>query len=328
MTRFLVTGGTGFVGRYLVQKLLRNGSRIVLMTRDPHKAERWRSDRRVEIVPIVGGDMAAIPGRLDGSGQDIKGVFHLAANQKYLGPRQILYRDNVRLTEILLRWASERQQDFFVYTSSIDAMGPNPSFLDPATEESVCRPGSSYGWSKCQAEHIVSGFGVYLNTVSLRLSNVYGPGSGFIIIDIARALQEGADNPLFRYYHQIKDRLVHLCYVDDVVEGILQAAFSDCPSGEVFILAGDEPTSIATLFKSIAGSMQISFTPPSQRIWVETMLHMRQAYFIKIKKKVDRVTYFRLGNWFVSSDKARMQLRFNPRVALREGIQKTLAWGL
>jgi nucleoside-diphosphate-sugar epimerase len=255
-------------------------------------------------------------------------VFHLAANQKYLGRRPDLYRDNVVFTELLLRWASERELDFFVYTSSIDAMGPNPSDVLPATEAGVCRPRSVYGWSKGQAEHVVSGFAPCLKTVSLRLSNVYGPGSRFIVVDIATALRQGAGNPLLKYYQQIKDCMVHLCYVDDVVEGILQAAFSDYLSGEVFILAGAEATCVDTLFKTIADCMQHPFTPPPRRVWRETVLSFRQLYFLKIRKTADRVTYFRLGNWFVSSEKARAALQFNPKMNLKQGIQKTLAWGL
>ena len=326
MTYFVVTGGTGFIGSALVRRLLQQEHGVVLLTRNPAKAYEWWSNSRIRILPLNSENLESIREQLDSLDIPISGVFHLAANQKYLGPKQLLYRDNVHFTEILLQWATGRKLDFFVYTSSIDAMGPNPSASQPASEEMPCRPLSAYGWSKKAAESIVSDYSGDIRTVSLRLSNVYGPGSRFIIDDIATAIRQGDSNPLVHYYHQIKNQLVHLCYVDDIVNGIYQAAFTTLRSGDVFILAGAEATDIQTLFDVVARSNAVTFKPPGKRFWRALGILFRQWYYLKIRKKADRVTYFKLGHWHVTADKARRQLLFEPQVPLATGVRETLRW--
>ncbi len=215
---------------------------------------------------------------------------------KYLGKRNLLFRDNVVYTQNLLEWSSVNNVKFLLFASSIDAMGPTHSDKIPLTEEQFCHPLSTYGWSKYEAEKIVSGFGKQTNlkTVSLRLGNVYGLGNNFIVVDIARAIQQGASNPLIKYYHQIKDCIVHLCYVDDIVQGICQSAFTHYKSGDVFILSGDEPTTIETLFDYISEALKQNFDPPKYKPSYDLMIKVRKLYYLKIKKKADRVTYFQL----------------------------------
>ncbi|MCB9554718.1 MAG: NAD(P)-dependent oxidoreductase [Deltaproteobacteria bacterium] len=324
---YLVSGGTGFVGRVLVELLQKQGHSVVVLTRDADKARRLEATSHAQIV--TGHDL---PGptlsHLLRDTPPIDGVFHLAANQKYLGPKPLLYRDNVVLTERLLDWATGAKVRRFVYTSTIDVFGPSPTPLPNHSELASCRPRSVYGWAKLQAEQRVSRYGRQhqLETVSLRLGNVYGPGSLFIVVDIARALQRKLADPLYRYYHQIKDRVVHLGYVDDIARGIFAAVQQPIDSGSVINLSGDQPVSIGELFELVATALDLPFSAPAARPLHGLRLQARSLYQWHVKKKADRVTYLHSGHWSMSTAVARAVLNFRPEVSLRDGIARTLAW--
>jgi hypothetical protein len=110
------------------------------------------------------------------------------------------------------------------------------------------------------------------------------------------------------------------------VNGIYQAAFTTIRSGDVFILAGNEATDIQTLFRLVARSSSVPFKPPGKKLWRAVGILFRQWYYLNIRKKADRVTYFKLGHWHVTAEKARRQLLFEPQMPLTTGVRETLRW--
>jgi nucleoside-diphosphate-sugar epimerase len=336
---FVVTGGTGFIGSTLVRRLTGQGHHVLLLTRragahpftvaGANCSFDGREDAEgVTTCTYPAGDYEGLSAALPDSPRRVDGVFHLAANLKYLGKREASYADNVVFTQRLLEWSRARGAGFFAFTSSIEAMGPSPTNGAPLGEADECRPVSTYGRTKLAAERWVAEYGRApgLRTVSFRLGNVYGPGTRFLVVDVARAIKEGRTNPLVRYYHQVKDALLCPCHVDDIVDGILCARQGGYRSGDVFILAGRETLRAADLFADAAAALGKAFEPPRDSRWAAALVGVRSFVQLHLKRRADRVTYLRLGHWSFDSRRAREVLGFAPRVPWNRGLVETIGW--
>jgi len=113
-TQFLITGGTGFIGRHVVSKLLAQGARVRLFCRAPDRAQRLFGDR----VEIVRGDLreaGVIPAVVRGCNT----VIHLGAVFQFgRCARRVLEDTNVRGTQYLLEAAAKECVERFVHISS------------------------------------------------------------------------------------------------------------------------------------------------------------------------------------------------------------------
>jgi len=194
-----------------------------------------------------------------------------------------------------------------IYTSTRQIYG-KPAHL-PVDETHPVRPTDVNGINKLCGElyHILYNNVYGIRAVSLRLTNTYGPRQllkharqGFIGWFI-RLIVEGKEIQLFGDGSQVRD----FNFVDDVVEAMLLAAVSDEVNGEIFNLGGDEPTSLKDLVELMielnGGSYRLVPFPPE-------------------KKSID------IGDFYGDYSKIKERLGWQPKVKLREGLQKTLAY--
>ncbi len=166
--RVLVTGGTGFLGSHLVERLLEEpDAEVYALVRNPSKL-RWLNG--VERVRLLTGDLHHLPALPAGLGC----VFHLAGLTKTL-KSNAYYTVNQEGTANLLR-ALEGQScpPRFVHLGSIAAGGPSAP-RRPVREEDPPRPVSPYGESKLMAEAEILKYKDRFPVVTLRAAAVYGP---------------------------------------------------------------------------------------------------------------------------------------------------------
>jgi dihydroflavonol-4-reductase len=113
-TQFLITGGTGFIGRYVVWRLVARDARVRLLCRTPQKAQRLFGDR----VNIVGGDLrdrSSVAAAMEGVGV----VIHLGAMYQFgRESRQVVEQTNVCGTKHMLEAAARNEVERFVHVSS------------------------------------------------------------------------------------------------------------------------------------------------------------------------------------------------------------------
>jgi UDP-glucose 4-epimerase len=234
-----VTGGAGFIGSHLVDALIARGDEVLVL-------DDFSTGKHENLAAAV--DLGATATELDitDSGAVLDAVqefspqrvFHLAAQidvRKSMADPGFDVRLNVLGTVNVLEAASRAGAERFVFTSSggtVYGEGAGREDELPFSEDAPNRPDSIYGQSKLAAERYVEFYSRNrgLPTVTLRLSNVYGPRqdpateAGVVAIFSEKALAGGRPD-VFGTGEQTRDYVS----VHDVVAALLAAEESDEP---------------------------------------------------------------------------------------------------
>jgi len=316
----LVTGATGFIGSHLVEELLRRGHEVTcLIRKTSHLGELERLD-----VHLVIGDCRDKPS-LEKAVERMNYVFHLAALIN--APNwETYYQTNTLGTRNLLDACAERNPSLikFVFVSSISAAGPSEKGM-ALNENDPSRPISNYGRSKLLAEEAVSEYCDRVPAVILRPPNVLGP----------------RQKELFESIKLIKRKILplvgtgepqtSLCYVGDVVDALILAAWSENARGKIYFLADPRPYAWAEITAAIAETLGIRFFI----VKVPFPLQMFAASVSEISARLTRtrpaltreaVAAAKRFYWIYDASKIEKELGFVPQTGLREAIRKTIDW--
>jgi UDP-glucose 4-epimerase len=236
--RALVTGGSGFIGSYLVPKLLERGFEVVVfdLAHDPPALKAVRND-----ITYVRGDLgsAADLYRVMLS-EDITDIFHLGSI--LAGPCEadplLGFRVNFGSTQTLLDAAAARRLNRFVMISSISVFGRDVA--EPVADHAVKNPETVYGQTKLACEHLLHWYHRKhnLDTRALRFTWVFGPGrttgitalySSAILDAAARGAPMTVPNP---------DETGDWLYVKDAVKAVLCLYDAPDPKQRIYNIAG------------------------------------------------------------------------------------------
>lgn len=307
--RVLLTGGAGFIGTHLAERLLELGCDVVLF--DNHRRDSLgavpalRSNARVSLVSGDILDRATLEAAMQGAGI----VLHLAAiagvSSYYAEPLRTL-EVNVLGTVNALEAARAAGVRQFVDFSTSEVFGPDAMWV---TEESPhgIGPVSDLRWvyatSKLVSEHFTLRFGTAhgMATTCVRPFNIYGPrqtGEG-AIGNFCRAVVNG--EPLQVYGDGSAIRA--WCFVTDIVDGVLRTLVSPNAAGKVFNLGN--PREVET---TLGLARRVAALRPGTRI------EMRDVDRTDVRARIPNI------------DRARSELGFEPRVSLDDGLAQTLAW--
>jgi len=303
-SRFLVTGGAGFIGSNIVERLVNEGYEVRVL-------DNFSTGRRENIVhlldkiELIEGDIVDLE-TCKRAVQGVDFVLHQAALpsvQQSIEDPLSTFQVNAQGTLNLL-WASkEAGVKRFVYASSSAVYGDDPNI--PNKEDILTVPNCPYGTSKLIGENLCRTFNkAYgLPTVSLRYFNVYGPRqalegeySAVIPAFITSLLQGGRPN-IYGDGEQTRD----FVFVEDVVKANLLACFKKGIEGEVFNVACGEATSVNELLrilKELVGTdVEPIYAPPRPG---------------EVRHSLADIS------------KAKKMLGYQPRIDLREGLRRTL----
>jgi UDP-glucuronate 4-epimerase len=314
--RVLVTGGAGFIGSHVCDRLVDRGDDVVIVDSfDPFYPEEIKR-RNIEAllasdkVRLVEADVIDSPALAAALGnQKIDAIIHLAARAGVRPSleRPIDYaRTNVEGTLVLLELARSNNIRPFVFGSSSSVYGDSTPV--PFSEAvAAAEPISPYAATKRAAELVCRSHAhLYgLTVVCLRLFTVYGPRQrpDLAIHKFARLMSQGKPIPFFGDGGTERD----YTYVGDIVHGIESAldwAVAAKPGQyEIVNLGEHETTSLSRLVEMIAAELGV-------------------------KAVIDRkpVQPGDVQRTFASIEKARTLLGYNPRTSMEEGIREFVRW--
>ena len=221
MTSYLVTGGAGFIGAAVAQRLLAAGHEVVVVD---NLTTGFRDNVPAGAIFVEGGcHDESLYQRLPR--REYAAIYHIAGQSSgeisFENPVYDL-QTNTQSTLLLLKYALQSGCKRFLYASTMSVYGKQPDV--PVAETAATRPQSFYGVGKLASEHYLRIYRQYgIESACLRLFNVYGPGQnmenlrqGMVSIYLAHALKN-------RYIHVkgSSERFRDFIYIDDVVEAFL-----------------------------------------------------------------------------------------------------------
>jgi UDP-glucose 4-epimerase len=297
----MVTGGSGFIGSHLVDRLINQGYNVrVIDNLSAGCLSNLGSHLRAGAIEFIQGDIRDFA-LIKKCVKNVDSIVHLAAQTSV--PYSLLKPDltfdiNVSGSVNLMQASIEAGVRRFVFASSCAVFGDTQTI--PTDENTPLKPISPYAESKLAIERCCRGFDErgLLGSVVLRFFNVYGPRQGFseysgVITQFITRCNTGVPLVVFGDGSQTRD----FVNVFDVVEGIVLAMEKQGVEGEVFNIGSGHATRIEDLANAIldlAGSD------------------------LRIEHKGSR-----LGDIVASLadiSKAKRVLGFEPKVGLREGL--------
>ncbi|MGO8879543.1 MAG: SDR family oxidoreductase [Desulfomonilaceae bacterium] len=256
----IVTGGAGFIGSHLVERLLREEYQVTVL--DNFSTGRQENLAHIYDAPALQIECADITDEksirpyFDG----VDYVFHLAALADIVPSIQMpleYHRANVDGTAVVVECSRSANVKRFVYTASSSCYGIPDAY--PTPETAAIRPQYPYALSKFLGEQIVLHWGQVYNlpVISLRLFNVYGPrsrtsGTYGAVFGVFLA-QKLAGEPLTVVGDGTQTR--DFTSVTDVAESFLCAARSEV-SGDVFNVGSGNTYSVNRLVELIGGDVE------------------------------------------------------------------------
>lgn len=250
--RFLITGGAGFIGTALANRLVGDGHSVRVLD-DLSAGDPSRLDSSVHFTR---GDVRDVP-RLWTLLQGVTCVYHLAARVSV--PESILYpreynEVNVGGTVCLMEAARDVGVRRVVLGSSGAVYGDQAS--QPIPETAWPRPRSPYAVSKLSSEAYVSTLGALngIETVCLRIFNAFGPGQPVpashapVVPQLLRQALTGGSLVVFGTGRQTRD----FVYIDDVVDALVAASTAKANDRPVINVGSGQELSINDLVAKIA----------------------------------------------------------------------------
>jgi nucleoside-diphosphate-sugar epimerase len=314
----LVTGAAGFTGGHLVRALQERGVRVRALVHNSGKAQ-FRDDVGLE---VVNGDLTR-PLDIERAISGCDFVFHLAAiHRDGKSGKAAYWRVNVDGTRHVAEAAARAGVRRFVHCSTAAL---HDSTVVPADESVAVVAEDIYESSKLVAEERVSEqLARGLAGTIVRPVGIYGPGE-MRFLKLFRSVKNGT----FRMIGT-GETLQHLTFVDDVVEGMLLAAASPTAVGQSYILAGPRYTDLNELVRTTARVLGVAVPKgsiPAGPVMAVARIAESVCQPLGIHPPLypRRVAFFTRHRAF-SSQKARRELGYEPRVHLEEGLRRMAAW--
>lgn len=264
MSKFLVTGGAGFIGSHIVEKLVRK-NHFVRVLDNFSSGRRQNLEGVIKRIELIEGDIRSADACIRAT-EGIDFVLHQAAlrsvPKSMNNPKE--YNDvNINGTLNMLEASKKNKVKRFVFASSSSVYGDPDRF--PEREDFTPQPISPYALTKLAGEQYCRIFSQHyaLDTVSLRYFNVFGPRQSLddeyaiVIPKFITCMLKGQPPPIYGSGRQSRD----FTYIDNVVEANILAAKKANANGGVFNIASGKDYTILELVRILNKIMKKDIRP-------------------------------------------------------------------
>jgi UDP-glucose 4-epimerase len=304
--KIMITGGLGFVGSHLAQKLESEGNKLIILTRSLSKRNNIPKISKIKIEKIDVTNFHKLGKIIDKHKPEL--IIHLAGqtshSKSFENPLMDIDSNSKSTLFILEKIRKMKNPCSFVLGSTFIVIG-KPQKL-PVNEDTNCNPTTIYGTNRlsseffCKIYHNLYG----INTKIFRITNSFGPKEQIIpnknaVNFLIHQAYKGEKITIFNEGNFFRD----LIYISDVISGISTIIKKGKP-GELYWIAS------------------------SKKIWFYEFGKMLEKLtsakvdFIKTPKYTKKVD---VGN-FIASNKKLKSLGWKPKVSVNEGIKKTLEY--
>ena len=300
MKKIIVTGGAGFIGSHIVDRLIIEGYEVAVLD-NISSGNRLNINDKAKLyeIDLYNGDIGSAI-------QDFQPnlVFHLAAQSSVsvseLNPSEDA-SNNILGSLNLYKACKNTSVEKIILSSTGGAIyGDQNEF--PCSENSSLNPISPYGVSKLTSEkylEVFAGLYGYQYTI-LRYGNVYGPrqnpsGEAGVISIFAGLLLKGDSVKIFGDGSQLRDYI----YISDVVDANLLAM--NAPNKSIYNISSNKATSVIEIFTLIKSLTKSTNNP---------------VFMPRRKSDVDKIV--------LNNAKALKELKWIPKVSLEDGIASTV----
>ncbi len=320
--KILVTGGTGFTGKALVLRLLKDGHEVVALD---YKEGIKTAELREAGARVVIGTVTD-PEAVEACMQGVQIVHHLAAAFRELNVPNSYYEEvNVGGTRLVLDAAVKAGASRFIYCSTCGVHGnvENP----PCPEDGPIKPADYYQRTKYEAEPIVLRYHEEgkIAGVILRPAAIYGPGDPERFQMIFKRVVQGTF-PMFGN----GQTLYHPLYIDNLADAFVKAMEPGKGDGNAYLIADRDYLSIEDLVLKTARALEVDVKIRHYPVWpVVAAGHLCEKackpFGISPPIFPRRVDWYRQNRAFDIARACR-DLGYDPAVGIDEGLRKTAEW--
>ncbi len=256
--KYLVTGGSGFIGSHLTEKLVKLGHQVTVID-NLSVGKKSNLKSFIKKIKFINKDIKNF-NEINKFFKNIDCVFHLAALADIvpsIDEPDDYYSTNVTGTFNILKACRKYKVPRVIYTASSSCYGIPKKY--PTSEDADISPKYPYALTKRLGEELILHFGkVYdLNVTSLRFFNVYGPRartSGTYGAVFGVFLAQKLANKPFTVVGDGKQKR-DFTYVSDVVDAIIKIQKSKNYNGEIFNVGSNKTVSINKIVKLLKGKV-------------------------------------------------------------------------
>ena len=319
--KVLVTGGTGFIGTYLVERLVKDGYKVRCLV---------RKSSDLEILKKLGvefsyGDLIDKESLVEAV-KGVSVVYHLGAVLGSFGaPQEVIYNVNVNGTRNLLEECFKQKVKRFIHFSTFSVYGYTKT---PANEETPqVALASYYAKTKRIGEKIAKEYmDKGMDIAIIQPCVIHGPRLNFGFGGTFTAVKN-------KKFMLIGDggNLLHLGYIDNFIEGTMLVGERKESKGQTYIIGDEVPLPFEVVIKNIAEILGVKLP----RVRMPEMVARMSVPYLKVLSKFTGggqplLTHHRINfmtqNQAGDISKIKKELGYEPKISSREGLERTVKY--